>query len=473
MQQIFKSVADEWKANVPQGFELSLEADASDWEWVGGVLNAAYELGGVEATQKLMEETGMTTVVEADQAWGDNFGWNQSLGPVGKVRKDVAIAMQALSDGEQDMADKVLAAMDPQWVLEKAQWLTTSGPSGGMIACKALSRTHSNMPASQCQYYTYVATAAIKQGQGDLLNAYMRLANATEITVGTAIIITAMDPARAFPLDQHLLIIELAMGCKMELDLPARSYEPGSGHAEEHSLTMGYMLLANVMASDSSFVGLTLAPKVDLSVVILAEDNTDEATAGCLLAQRAVQAGFTDLALLILKNPKFDVAARYANNIHHFECSAGAAVLMTAATLGDNEVAQKCLDLGTQIDEAMQRSDVKGTISMIEHACNTEDRSAMEWLVDHGAELDATQASKSSTHQAAQTRARLMAQQDELKIRLQKHERTHKQLHAKKEINHRIIASAMDELDYVHKLRKENHVLNQGRACDPSACLVQ
>ena len=77
MQQIFKSserqnilhsnlpfsgVADEWKANVPQdlmikivpsarlttlraqGFELSLEADASDWEWVGGVLNAAYEV---------------------------------------------------------------------------------------------------------------------------------------------------------------------------------------------------------------------------------------------------------------------------------------------------------------------------------------------------------------------------------------------------------------------------------------------
>ena len=122
------------------------------------VCDLALQLGGVEATQKLMEETGMTTVVPAFVAISTCVpslrsnvagGGRPSMGGQFRVEsvsrtcgessqgeraegsgkgllffmvsvvQDVAIAMQALSDGEQDMADKVLAAMDPQWVLEK------------------------------------------------------------------------------------------------------------------------------------------------------------------------------------------------------------------------------------------------------------------------------------------------------------------------------------------------------------------
>ena len=77
--------------------------------------------------------------MEANPGWGGSFGWNTSLGSVGVIRKvgktvlweqrkindcavqDVAVAMQALQDGEQELTDKILASMDSEWVTSKVQ----------------------------------------------------------------------------------------------------------------------------------------------------------------------------------------------------------------------------------------------------------------------------------------------------------------------------------------------------------------
>ena len=58
----------------------------------------------------------------------------------------------------------------------------------------------------------------------------------------------------------------LVAGCKMELDLPARSYEPGSGHAEEHSLTMGYMVWAPHAMKQAALCPVTMLYSKDVSL---------------------------------------------------------------------------------------------------------------------------------------------------------------------------------------------------------------